>query len=76
MKIGLGQCFIDPGLIRTKRTAPLEDVGDALERRTWPSSSRSYRRLYVRAAELRTRRLSSIGDFSGEIGPIAGASRE
>jgi hypothetical protein len=38
--------------------------------------ARSYRRLFVRAAELRTRRLSSIGDFSGEIGPIAGAGRE
>jgi hypothetical protein len=36
MKIGLGQCYIDPGLIRTKRTAPLEDEGDALERRPWP----------------------------------------
>jgi hypothetical protein len=36
MKIGLGQCFIDPGLVRTKRTASLEDEGDALERRTWP----------------------------------------
>jgi hypothetical protein len=40
------------------------------------SSSGSYRRPSVRAAELRTRRLSSTGDFSGEISPIAGASRE
>ena len=36
VKIGLAQCLIDPGLIGTERTTPLEEERDALERRTWP----------------------------------------
>ena len=32
MKIGLGQGFIDPGLICTERTTPLKEERDALER--------------------------------------------
>jgi hypothetical protein len=36
MKVGLGQCLIDPGLISTERTTPLEEERDALERRTRP----------------------------------------
>jgi hypothetical protein len=31
MKLGLGQCLIDPGLIRTERTTSLEEERDALE---------------------------------------------
>jgi hypothetical protein len=36
MKVGLGQCFIDPGLIGTERTTSLEEERDALERRPQP----------------------------------------
>jgi hypothetical protein len=33
MKIGLGECLIDPGLIRAERTTPLDEERDALEGR-------------------------------------------
>jgi hypothetical protein len=36
MEVGLGQCLVDPSLIRTERTTPLKDERDALERPTWP----------------------------------------
>ena len=36
IKTGLGQCLVDPGLIRTERTTSLEEERDALERRTRP----------------------------------------
>jgi hypothetical protein len=38
MKIGFGQCLIDPGLVCAERTAPLQEKRDALERRTRPRS--------------------------------------
>jgi hypothetical protein len=31
MNIGVGRCLIDPGLMRTERTTPLEDERDAVE---------------------------------------------
>jgi hypothetical protein len=51
-----------PSLIRTERTAPLQE-----ERDTFEQSARTYRR-QVRVAERGARRLSGIGDRTGEQG--------
>jgi hypothetical protein len=64
-KIGLGQCPIDPSLIRTERTTALDEERDALERRSRPLSAKPHRLMLERAAEVGPRRLSRVGNDSG-----------
>jgi hypothetical protein len=61
MKIGLGRCLTDPGLIRTERITALEDERDALERRSRPHLLARCLTL-VRAAEVGPERPSRVGN--------------